>query len=69
MPLSDLVYQLRLGLLKANLKTRAWQDRYISSETGEFIVSLLLVAFVRDHIIEFFLDGSVAAPFKSPPNR
>ena len=38
MPLPELVDQLRLGLQQANKKARAWQDRYVSPKTGEFIV-------------------------------
>jgi hypothetical protein len=38
MPLPDLVNQIRFGLQQANQRARAWQDRYVSSETGEFIV-------------------------------
>ena len=38
MPLPDLVDQLRLGLQQVNQKARAWEDRYVSPETGEFIV-------------------------------
>jgi len=38
MPLPDLVDQLQLGLRQANQKARAWQDHYVSPETGEFIV-------------------------------
>lgn len=38
MPLPDLVDQLRLGLRQVNWKAKAWQDQYVSPETGEFIV-------------------------------
>ena len=38
MPLPELVDQMRLGLRQANQKARAWQDQYVSPETGEFIV-------------------------------
>jgi len=37
MPLPDLVDQLRSGLQQVNRKARAWQDRYVSPETGEFM--------------------------------
>jgi len=37
-PLVELVDQMRLGLRQVNQKTRAWQDRYVSPETGELIV-------------------------------
>jgi len=39
MPLPGLVDQMRLGLQQANQEAREWQDRYMSPETGEFIVS------------------------------
>lgn len=42
MPLPDLVDQVRLGLEQANQKARTWQDRYMSPETGEFIVRIIL---------------------------
>jgi len=38
MPLAELVDQMRLGLRQVNQKARAWQDHYVSPETGEFIV-------------------------------
>ena len=41
MPLPDLVNELRLGLPQVNRQARSWQDRYVSPETGNFVVSLL----------------------------
>lgn len=38
MPLPKLVDQVQFGLRQANQKARAWQDQYVSPETGEFIV-------------------------------
>ena len=52
MPLPDLLDELRLGLRQGNLKANEWQTRYVFPETGEFIVSYLCVAFVRDRIVE-----------------
>ncbi|KAF9781238.1 hypothetical protein BJ322DRAFT_1079903 [Thelephora terrestris] len=37
MPLPDLVERLRSGLKQVNRRARAWQDQYLSPETGEFI--------------------------------
>ena len=38
MPLPDLVDRLRLGLGQVNKSAREWQTRYVSPETGRFIV-------------------------------
>ena len=48
MPLPDLVDQLHLGLQRMNPSARAWQAKYVSPETGEFIVSFSSVESVRD---------------------
>jgi len=37
MPLPDLVDQVRLGLRQVNRQARAWQDHYVSPETGKFV--------------------------------
>lgn len=41
MPLHDLVDQMRVGLRQVNQKARAWEGRYVSPETGEFIVRVI----------------------------
>ena len=60
MPLPELVDQMRLGLQQVNQNARAWQDRYVSPETGEFIVRRI------HHITGISLtNGSVAFPFQT----
>ena len=68
MPLPDLVNQLRLGLQQANLAARAWQNLYVSPETGKFIVSLLCISLARHHFTQISLGRSVAAPFQISPS-
>lgn len=58
MPLPDLVEQMQLALQQVNEKARVWQDRYVSPDTGEFIVRYLL----HGRII-VGPDGLVVAPF------
>ena len=59
MPLPDLVDQVRLGLRQANQKAKAWEARYVSPETGEFIVRVIH-SRVRHCIPEWF--GSRSFP-------
>lgn len=42
MPLPDLTDRIRVGLRQANQKAKMWQDQYMSTETGEFIVRIIL---------------------------
>lgn len=58
MPLPELVEQMRLVLQQLNQKARVWQDRYVSPDTGEFIVRTV----PHDHII-VGPESTIAASF------
>ena len=64
MPLPDLVDQVRLGLRQVNQKARAWEARYVSPETGEFIVRVIH-SRVRHCIPEWFGSRSFPKTFQN----